>query len=93
MLNELFLSLEASEIIRDELEKAQDKFPGFADDLFQAVALLGEEYGETCMAVNDFCYDGKPIEQVITEAAQTAAVANRVICMALQIKEAQHVRF
>ena len=77
---------QAWEVVVRELIDAKKRFPNFADDLFQASALLGEEFGETCSAVNDHSFDGKPLDQVITEAGQTAAVAIRTICMALQIK-------
>jgi hypothetical protein len=75
---------EALRVVADELRWAKEKFPHFAKDMFQAVALLGEEYGETCAALNDHTYDGKPINEVIVEAGQTAAVAIRTICLALR---------
>jgi hypothetical protein len=81
---------EAIAVMARELIAAKKKFPGFADDLFQAVALLGEEYGETCEAINDHVWDGKSVGQIITEAGQTAAVAIRVLCMALHIKGGEH---
>jgi hypothetical protein len=83
---------EAIAIMARELIEAKKKYPYFADDLFQAVALLGEEYGATCMAVNDHCFDGKPVDQVITEAAQQTAMGIRTICLALSIKGGEHGR-
>lgn len=80
----------ALEVVARELVEAKRRFPRFADDLFQAAALLGEEYGETCQAINDHHWEGKSLEHVITEAAQNAVVSLRLICMALLIQEARH---
>lgn len=80
----------AMERIYKEIRRAKEKYPHFADDLFQAVSLLGEEFGETSMAVNDHCFDGKSIDDVITEAAQMSAMGFRMICLALEIKERRY---
>lgn len=77
---------EALRIFHRELTRAKHLFPKFADDLFQGVSLLGEEFGETSKAVNDHAFDGAAIDPILSEAGQTMGVAFRLICFALHKK-------
>lgn len=76
---------EALRVFRHELTRARILFPYFADDLFQSISLLSEEFGETSAAVNDYKFGSAPLDQVIVEAGQTMAVAFRTSCFALRV--------
>lgn len=66
-----------------EYLKAIEKFPWFPSDLFQATTIVAEESGEIAKAVIDYHTGKKPIDEVIEESAQTAAMCLRLIevCM------------
>lgn len=67
--------------ISKELEKASEKHPGWPDDPFHALAILGEEYGELAQAVLQLTYEPHKSsrERVHDEAVQVGAMALRLI--------------
>lgn len=67
--------------IMAELERAMRKFPTWPTDPLHAVAVLGEEYGELDKAVLQAVYEPhkSTIEDVASEAIQTAAMAVRFV--------------
>ncbi|MCL4473540.1 MAG: hypothetical protein M1455_06325 [Actinobacteria bacterium] len=46
--------------IMDELEAAEQKHPGWPDDLIHATAIVAEESGEAIQAAIDFMYSDLP---------------------------------
>jgi len=62
-----------------ELERATRKFPTWPTDPLHALAVLGEEFGETTKAVLQLTYEPHKTNpgEVRTEAMQTAAMALR----------------
>jgi NTP pyrophosphatase (non-canonical NTP hydrolase) len=69
----------AIDMIFAELEKAEDKFPGWPVDPVHGVAIMAEECGETVQAALDYYYERGTKEQVMKEAAQTGAMAIRYL--------------
>lgn len=69
----------AAERIFAELRHAEQKHPDWPTDIVHAVAIMIEEAGETMQAALDNHYAGKPMEQVAKEAAQTGAMALRLL--------------
>jgi hypothetical protein len=67
--------------IYDEIEKAITKFPLWPTDPLHAVAIVGEELGELNRAIVQVIYEpGKAsVDDVRTEAIQTAAMAIRFV--------------
>ena len=68
-------------LVRDEIEKAIEKFPTWPTDPLHALAVLGEEYGELNKAMLQFVYEPCKTEkhEIEKEAIQTAAMALRLI--------------
>lgn len=64
-----------------EVEKAIKKFPTWPTDPLHALAVLGEEYGELNKAVLQYTYEPHKtsLEEIETEAIQTAAMALRFL--------------
>lgn len=71
-----------------ELDRATAKFPTWPTDPLHAVAVLGEEFGELVKALLQFTYERHKtsMEEVRTEAIQTAAMALR-LAMSLDVYE------
>ena len=69
------------EAVLGEVQRASKKFPEWPTDPLHAVAVLGEEFGELTKAVLSLTYesDNLSIDDVRTEAIQTAAMALRFI--------------
>jgi hypothetical protein len=67
--------------VYDEIEKAITKFPLWPTDPLHAVAIVGEELGELNRAIVQVIYEpGKAsVDDVRTEAIQTAAMAIRFV--------------
>ena len=62
------------------LFQAEAKHPGWPDDPFHALAIIGEEFGELQQACLQHTYEGRgSIEDVDGEALQTAAMAVRFL--------------
>ena len=49
-------SIGAVELVFDELRKAEEKYPGWPDDLIHAVAIITEEVGEAMQDAIDLTY-------------------------------------
>lgn len=66
--------------IMAEVERAVAKFPTWPTDPLHALAVLGEEFGELTKAMLQLTYEPHKtsIEDVRTEAMQTAAMALRL---------------
>ena len=56
------------------LAKAEAKHPTFADDIYQGVGVIGEEYGELCQALNK----GQGEERIMDEAIDLLCVVWRL---------------
>jgi NTP pyrophosphatase (non-canonical NTP hydrolase) len=67
------------EMIFSELRKAEEKHPGWPDDVIHAVGILVEEAGEAMQAAIDHTYSGGDIERLRKELAQTGAMAIRAL--------------
>lgn len=74
-------------LILNALAEAQEKFPSWPNDPFHAAAILNEEVGELNKALLDFTYKGATIDDAITEAAQTGAMAIRMLQYLLEETE------
>lgn len=68
------------EQITAEVARATVKFPTWPTDPLHALAVLGEEYGELTKAMLQLTYEPHKttLEEVRTEAIQTAAMALRL---------------
>lgn len=62
-----------------ELKAAEIKFPGWPDDVVHAAAIVSEEAGELQKAALDYYYHECSEEQLVKEAAQTAAMGIRFL--------------
>ncbi len=71
--------LDAIDLIFQELRKAEEKHPGWPDDVVHAVAIMVEEAGEAMQAALDVHYRGRGIEDLRIELAQTGAMAIRAL--------------
>lgn len=71
---------ETLDLILDELDRAEKKFPSWPDDFIHASAVINEEAGELTQACLQHVYDGKPAVRMVSEAVQVAAMALRFIC-------------
>lgn len=67
------------DLVFAELRHAETKHPGFPKDVIHAAAIVAEESGELIQAAIDHVYKGDHTDQMIKEAAQTAAVAMRFL--------------
>jgi hypothetical protein len=70
---------EAVDAILAELCAAERKHPGWPNDLFESMAIIGEEYGEACQAVLQFKYEDGQFKDIIRELRQTAAMCIRTL--------------
>lgn len=72
-------ALNILEEICEELFRAEIKFPYWPDDIIHAAAIVNEESGELIRAAIQFTYEDGEIEEVKTEAIQTAAMCIRFL--------------
>lgn len=61
------------------LRQAEEQHPGWPDDIFEGLAIVGEEYGELQQAVLDKKYKNGDYAHVEKEAIHTAAMALRFL--------------
>ena len=73
------MSKKVIEDIFEELRKAEKEFPWWPKNIFNALAIVGEEYGETQKAALEAKYENKPIEEIYKKACQTAAMSFRFL--------------
>ena len=76
----MILESEAYNAIREELERAREKFPSWPDDIVHAAATVGEESGELIQAALQYTYEKGDLEACKKEAIQTAAMCIRFLC-------------
>lgn len=62
-----------------ELHRAQEKYDNMGIDMVHAAAVVAEESGELVRAALQHYYDRAPVDAVVTEATQTAAMGIRFI--------------
>ncbi len=67
------------DLIFKELKLAEQKHPGFPTDPIHMAAIMGEEAGESLQAAIDLIYNNGELNKLITEVAQTGAMAIRVL--------------
>jgi len=73
----------------DELRSAEQKFPGWPDDIVHASAIVAEEAGELVKAALDRHYGrAADDDELIREGVQTAAMALRFL-LNLKLKKEQ----
>jgi hypothetical protein len=78
---------EAIETVLIELRRAEEKFPGWPDDVVHAAAIVAEESGELVQAALDYYYTREVTKfLMVKEAAHTGAMAIRFL---LGLKELQ----
>ncbi len=59
------------------LKKAEQKHPGWPDDVFEQLAIIGEEFGELQKAVLHVKYEGGLKSAIYEEGCQVAAMGIR----------------
>lgn len=69
----------ALRLIIEELHRAKAKWPDWVNDPIHAAGVLVEEAGETMQAALDLTYSDGGLEDMAVEAAQTGAMAIRLI--------------
>jgi hypothetical protein len=79
--------IKALSFIRDELERAERKFPKFPTDPVHAAAIVVEEAGELQKAALEFTYEDGGWTQMFDEAIHTGAMALRFLIHLDQMKE------
>ena len=62
-----------------ELLSAEEKFPGWPEDVIHAAAIVAEERGELLKAAIDFCFGRGTRDGLIKEATQVGAMAIRFL--------------
>ena len=62
-----------------EIERAEIKHPNFADSIIDKCAIVCEEAGELIRAGLQYKYENGTIEDIETEAIQTACTAIRLL--------------
>lgn len=67
------------EAIWFELQRAEEKFPSWPDDIVHGAAIVAEEAGEIVKAALDLYYGRGNIIHLIKETRQTAAMAVRLL--------------
>ena len=67
------------EYIFDELRRAEEKHPCWPENIFEQLAIVGEEFGELQQAVLQAKYENKSHEYVKEEGVQLAAMALRFL--------------
>ena len=77
---------EFSNAVSCEIALAQDKFPDFPTDPIHAVAIVGEEAGESIQAALQAVYESGDTARIKEELIQTAAMCARAYIM-LERKE------
>jgi hypothetical protein len=68
--------------IDNELRKAIDKFPQWPNNIYAALSIVGEEYGELVKDVLQYHFEpskGKTIETIRAEGIQTLAMLHRFL--------------
>lgn len=67
------------DLIMTELIAAQEKHPGWPDDIIHQAAIMVEEAGESIQAAIDIHYKNQQIDKFKKEVAQTGAMAIRIL--------------
>lgn len=67
------------DMIRDELERAERKFPDWPEDIIHAAAIVQEECGELIRASLNYYYGKSNIKPVFNEAIQAGAMCVRFL--------------
>ena len=66
-------------MIRDELERAERKFPDWPKDIIHAAAIVQEESGELIRASLNYYYGKTDMGLVLKEAVQSGAMCIRFL--------------
>jgi hypothetical protein len=69
----------AMELLIEELERAEKKFPEYPTDIIHRAAIVQEESGELIQACLDLTYTKDTIQHVKEEAVQVGAMAIRFL--------------
>lgn len=62
-----------------ELQRAEKLHPQWPKNVFEQLAIVGEEYGEAQQAALDMNYKGAPIARYREELVQLAAMSLRIL--------------
>lgn len=65
--------------IKDELLRAEIKYPDFPNDIIHQVSIMNEEAGEAIRAALNHVYHGASIELLKEELIQTGAMVIRCL--------------
>jgi hypothetical protein len=63
----------------DELRRAEELHPGWPENVFEQMAIIGEEFGEMQQAAIDFKYHRGRQRRLYEEAVQVAAMSLRFL--------------
>ena len=66
-------------LIAEELNRAEEKFPGFPEDPIHAAAVVAEESGELTQAALQCTYQGLSLSEMQKEAVHTVTMAVRFL--------------
>ena len=72
-------TLQAHQLLEQELDRAEAKFPTFPIDPIHAAAVLQEEAGELVQAALQYTYEGGSVDAMRKEAIQVGAMALRFL--------------
>jgi len=67
------------EDVFDELKRAENIHPGWPENIFEALAIVGEEFGELQQAVLQNKYEGGIESHIYEEAIQLSAMSLRFL--------------
>ncbi len=66
-----------SNLVWDELQRAERKFPTWPNDHIHGVAIVNEESGEIVKAALQYTYQGGNASNIVKETIQTATMCLR----------------
>jgi hypothetical protein len=70
-------------------EHAVNKFPHWPVSVHVGNTIIGEEYGEACKAALDVMFKDHPLQELLTEHAQAAAMHIRQLQHLLNVEDPQ----
>ena len=65
--------------IEQEMNRAEKKWPGWPDNIFEQLSIITEEIGELNQAVLDHKHSGGDQKNIIIEAVQSGAMILRFL--------------
>ena len=65
--------------IEQELDRAEEKWPRWPDNIFEQLSILAEEVGELNQAVLDHKHSGGEFKDIVKEACHAGAMILRIL--------------